>query len=189
MSAQRAQLLIALLLSLSFSARAHAQNSLLHQLAKEDQDSRTGKTIERTDDERVKLVLELIGEGKVKTPQDDFDAALVLQHTGLDFVGKKLVSKSADNYLLAHQLFISAYSGGIKDARFLIAASLDRYLSFTVGYQKYGTNRVFDQVTGKELLVPIDRKTSDSERAQYGVPALAELLKQYPEQPRDTVQR
>jgi hypothetical protein len=34
----------------------------------------------------------------------------------------------------------------------------------------------------KEELVPIDRKTTDSERAKYGVRPLSELLKQFPEQ-------
>ena len=34
-----------------------------------------------------------------------------------------------------------------------------------------------NQETGKEELVPIDRKTSDSERAKYGVAPLPELLK------------
>jgi hypothetical protein len=61
--------------------------------------------------------------------------------------------------------------------------TIDRYLSMTEGYQKYGTSRVNNQVTGKEELVPVDRKTTDSERAKYGVPPLAELLKKYPEQP------
>jgi hypothetical protein len=158
------------------------QTPQLRQLAREDIDSRTGKSVERTDDERLKIVLELVAQGALKGPEDQFDAALVLQHTGMDFCGKRLVSKSADNYLIAHYLFISAYQGGYKDALYLIAASIDRYLSMTEGYQKYGTNREFDQVTGKEELVPIDRKTTDSERAKYGVPPLAELLKQYPEQ-------
>jgi hypothetical protein len=163
-------------------AVAHAQTPLMRQLAQEDQDSRSGKTITRTDDERRKIVLEFIGKGELKGPEDKFDAALVLQHTGMDFCDKRLVSKSADNYLIAHYLFVSAYEGGIKEARYLIAASLDRYLSMTEGYQKYGTNREFNQETGKEELVPIDRNTPDSERAKYGVLPLAELLKQYPEQ-------
>jgi hypothetical protein len=100
----------------------------------------------------------------------------------MDFCGERLISKSPDNYLIAHYLFINAYEGGYKDALNLIAASMDRYLWMTEGYQKYGTQRGFNQVTGKEELVPIDRKTSDGERAKYGVPPLAELLKRYPEQ-------
>ncbi|HJQ24816.1 MAG TPA: hypothetical protein VKA60_12940 [Blastocatellia bacterium] len=161
---------------------AYGQNALLRELAKEDQDSRKGKKIERTDEERIKIVLEQIAQGALKVPEDKFNAALVLQHTPFTFCDKRLVSKSPDNYLLAHHLFKSAYESGYKDARYLVAASLDRYLSMTEGYQKYGTNRLINQETGEEELVPIDRKTPDSERAKYGVLPLAELLKRYREQ-------
>ena len=162
---------------------ARGQNQLLRELAKEDQDSRRGKEVARTDEERVKIVLSVIGQGELKTPEDKFNAALVLDHTPFTYCEKRLVSTSPGNYLLAHHLFKSAFEAGYKDARYLIAASIDRYLSMTEGYQKYGTNRMINQETGKEELVPIDRKTPDSERARYGVPPLAELLKRYPEQP------
>jgi hypothetical protein len=161
----------------------HGQNQLLRQLAKEDQDSRSGKEITRTDEERVEIVLPIIARGELKTPEDKYNAALVLQHTPLTFCEKRLVSTNPDNYLLAHHLFQSAYAGGYKDARYLIAASIDRYLSMTKGYQKYGTNRMNNQETGKEEWVPIDRNTPDSERAKYGVLPLVELLKRFPEQP------
>lgn len=161
---------------------AYGQNRLLRELAKEDQAFRNGKKVTRTDQDRIKIVLALISENALKVPEDKFNAALVLQHTGLTFCDKRLVSFSPDNYLLAHHLFKSAFEAGYKHARYFVAASIDRYLSFTEGYQKYGTNRVNNQETGKEELVPIDRKTSDSERAKYGVPPLSELLKQYPEQ-------
>ena len=161
---------------------AYGQNKLLMELAKEDQDSRSGKTIARTDEERIKLVLSVIGEGQLLTTKDKFNAALVLQHTPFTFCDKQLVSKSPYNYLLAHYLFKSAFEAGDKDAGYLVAASIDRYLSMTEGYQLYGTNRLVNQETGKEELVPIDRKTTDAERAKYGVLPLAEMLKRYPEQ-------
>ena len=171
-----------LILFVTLASVGYGQNQLLRQLAKEDQDSRNGKKIARTDDERVKIVLSLIGTGEVKVPEDKFNAALVLEHTGLTFRDKQLVSKSPDNYLLAHHLFKSAWEAGFKDARYLVAASIDRYLTFTEGRQLYGTNRLVNQETGKEEWVPIDRNVSDSERAKYGVLPLAELLKRYPEQ-------
>jgi len=43
---------------------ARGQNQLLRELAREDQDSRTGKEFARTDEERVKIVLSLIGQGR-----------------------------------------------------------------------------------------------------------------------------
>jgi hypothetical protein len=161
---------------------ANGQNPLLKELAREDQAYRKGEKVTRTDEERIKIVLALIGEGALTVPEDKFNAALVLEHTPLSFCEKRLVSISPDNYLLAHHLFKSAFEAGYKDARYLVAASIDRYLSFTAGYQKYGTNRVINQETGKEEFVPIDRKTPDSERAKYGVAPLEVLLKQFPEQ-------
>jgi len=166
---------------------AYGQNPMLRELAREDRDYRNGKEVARTDRERQKLVLAFIAQGASMVPEDKFNAALVLDHTGLTYCDQRLVSKSADNYLLAHYLFTSALESGYKDARYLVAASFDRYLSFTEGYQKYGTNRVVNQETGKEEWVPIDRNTPDSERAKYEVLPLAELLKRYPEQaPRKT---
>ena len=164
------------------STDVYGQNKLLRELAKEGQDARTGKPVTRTDEERIRITLDLIARAELKNPEDKFNAGLILQHTGVTFCDKRLVSISPYNYLLAHNLFTSAFEAGYKEARYLVAASIDRYLTFTQGYQKYGTNRIFNQETGKEELVPIDRKTSDSERAKYGVPSLSELLRQYPEQ-------
>ena len=55
-------------LSLLMSREAYGQNSLLRELAKEDQDSRTGKTVTRTDEQRIKIVLSAIGEGRGEDP-------------------------------------------------------------------------------------------------------------------------
>jgi hypothetical protein len=172
---------IFILVFLCSAIPAAAQNPLLRELAKEDQASRTGTDIARTDQDRQKLVLQELSKGAVVTPEDKTNAALVLQHTGMTFCDKKLVSLSPDNYLLAHYLAKSAYEAGYKDARFLVPQTIDRYLSMTEGYQKYGTDRVIDQETGKEEWVPIDRKTSDAERAKYGVAPLEQLLKKFPE--------
>ncbi|HLJ26095.1 MAG TPA: hypothetical protein VKY85_05250 [Candidatus Angelobacter sp.] len=159
------------------------QNPELKMLAEEDQAARLGNShVARTDEDRIKLVLELLARDAARTPEDKFNAALVLQHTGLDFCGKRLVSKSPYDYLLAHYLAKQSYEAGYDKARVLVAASIDRYLSFTEGHQRYGTNRVYNQKTGKEELVPIDRDVPDSERAKYGVPPLAQLLRAYPEQ-------
>ncbi len=62
--------LMVIFLSPLMSRKAYAQNSTLRELAKEDQDSRTGKSVTRTDEERIKIVLSLIGSGELKTPED-----------------------------------------------------------------------------------------------------------------------
>jgi hypothetical protein len=164
------------------TAATAQSNALLQELAREDIASRSGQTIARTDQERLKLALAALGSGAVKTPEDKFNAALVLQHTGATFCDGRLVSLSADNYLLAHHLAKSAFEEGYTRARYLVAQSIDRYLSMTEGYQKFGTNRFPNPVTGAEEWSRIDRTTTDEERATYGVPPLAVLLKQFPEQ-------
>ena len=162
-------------------ASLSAQNVLLRELAKEDQDYRTGQDVRRTDQERLKLVIAAVGSGEVKTDEDRFNAAIVLQHTGIRSCGDEMISLSADNYLLAHHLAKTAFEGGYTRARNLVAQTIDRHLSLTEGYQRYGTNRFINHATGREELAPIDRTVPDSERAKYGVPPLAELLKQFPE--------
>lgn len=170
-----------LLLLASSALCAQAADPLLAELAKEDQDSRTGKDVARTDRERQEIVLTMLAQGRLQDAQDRFNAGLVLQHTGMTFCGDKVVSLSADNYLIAHHLFTQAMADGHPGAAYLAAASIDRFLSVTEGRQRFGTNRFFNQETGDEELTPIDRSVSDAERARHGVPPLAELLKRYPE--------
>jgi len=176
-------LLIAFLLCAS--SQLLGQNAELKKLMEQDQAVRQpGKEINdgNRDETRVQRVLELLAKGAAQTPEDKFNAALVLQHTPLTFREGRLASESPYNYLLAYYLFWESYEAGYKDARELVAMSMDRYLTFTQGHQKYGTNVLTNQKTGKDEWVPIDRETPDSERAKYGVPPLATLLKQYPEQ-------
>jgi len=177
----RAPFFAALLL---LATQVAANNPELAAMAADDQAVRAGKADTSSDDARRQRVMALLAEGAVTSPRDKFHAALILQHTGMEFCDGQLRSLSAENYLLASLLFAEALKGGIDDARYLVAASTDRYLSVTTGMQRYGTNRVFDQETGEEQLVPIDRTTSDADRAKYGVPTLADLLAKWPEQKR-----
>jgi hypothetical protein len=174
-------------ISLCVAAHSFAQNAELKKLAQQDQAVRMlppdeASKVDWHDDDRIQLVLEFLAKGAVQTPEDKFYAALILDHTSLGSCEGRLVAKSPYNYLLAHYLARQSFEAGYKDAGILVAQTIDRYLGFTVGHQKYGTNRVVDQATGKQELIPIDRSVSDSERAKYGVPPLAELLKQWPEQ-------
>ncbi len=157
-------------------------NGLIAELGKEDQASRTGTEVKRSDQDRINLVLQEIANGRVVTAEDKFYAALVLDHSPMTFRDDKLIAISPDNYLLGHYLASDAFEAGYGDAKVLVAQTLDRYLSMTTGCQKYGTNRFINQATGAEELAPVDRKTTDAERARYGVPPLDTLLHQYREQ-------
>src|SRR5215472_4554711 len=95
---------------LSITSQVFGQNPELKVLFDEDQAVRHGdQKITRSDDDRIKLVLELLAKDAAKTPEDKFHAAVVLQHTPGDFCDKRLISKSSYNYLLAHYLFKQSF--------------------------------------------------------------------------------
>lgn len=173
-----------LLLLLALPGAARADHPRLRELAREDQAVRMGQDDPSSDDARRAEVLGLLARAERLTPRDKFHAALVLQHTGITSCDGRLVSLSRENYLFAHHLFLAAMDAGIAGANQLAAAAIDRYLTFTTGRQKYGTNRLIDQETGREELVPVDRTVTDEERQRFGVPPLEELLRRFPEQAR-----
>ncbi len=76
------------------------------------------------------------------------------------------------NFELANQLAERAIELGEDDARWLYAATLDRYLTSQGKPQKYGTQ--YQNVDGKWVLLPVDPATTDEERAEYRVPPLQE---------------
>lgn len=132
-------------------------------------------SISHRDDLRRKRVFELLAQNKVITPKDKYNAAIILQHTGMFYENDKLKSKSYENYFLASLLARSAYSEGFEKAKHLIAVTYDRYSWMAFGFQKYGTQSTF--IDNKEVWVTIDPATTDKERAEYNIPPLKKLLK------------
>lgn len=139
--------------------------------------------LEATDKVHRDRVFELLAAGCIQTNEDKLNAALILQHTALIYCNDKLKSVSPENYLLAYQLSKSAFEAGDERAAYFVATTYDRYLLYTQGYQKYGTQRIFDEQTGAEMWAPIDPVTTDAERRMYSVPAFDSLLRQYTMQP------
>ena len=178
--------LITALFLLVAPALVGADHARLRALAQQDQAVRMGQDDPSSDDARRAEVLGLLARAERLTPRDKFHAALVLQHTGITSCEGRLVSLSPENYLFAHHLFLAAMDAGVEGANQLAAAAIDRYLTFTTGRQKYGTNRLIDHETGREELVPVDRTVTDEERKRFGVPPLEELLRRFPEQARPT---
>lgn len=153
--------------------------SELRQMAAADQASRTppNNPDEAADAVRQRRVLELLANGKIQGPEPEYDAALILQHSGLTFADGKVTALSRDNFLLAHLLAKAAVDNGDDSARSLAATALDRYLVFSGKPQKYGTQSVYDPKTQKMVVPPIDPSTTDAERAAWHVQPLAEFLK------------
>ena len=107
--------------------------SELNQLAAADQAARTPpNNPDPADDEvRQRRVLELLANGRIQGPEAEYDAALILQHSGLTIADGKVTALSRDNFLLAHLLAKAAVDNGDDSARSLAATALDRYLVFS----------------------------------------------------------
>lgn len=143
--------------------------------------------LESYDKVHRKHVFEQLADNKVITPKDKIRAAWILQHTAAKICDNELTSLSPENFLLAYKLSSNALSelkqrndtatirrGNIPR---IVALNYDRYLLYTFGYQKFGTQFVFDDNTGEMLLAPVDTTLSnDEERKRYNVEALSQLL-------------
>ena len=175
---------------------AKEDNPLLEEMYKKDIEIREldAKTdtvnLERYDKKHREQVFRLLAENKVVTPKDKIRAAWILQHTVAKICDGQITSLSPENFLLAYTLSSSALADlerkndtvtiQKQQIRRVIALNYDRYLLFTFGYQKFGTQFVFDDATGKMLLAPIDTTlTTDEERKKYHVEPLNVLLKKY----------
>jgi len=94
----------------------------------EQQRSEWRKRLRTRDDQRHKEVMDLVKRGELHSGADFEEAAVIFQH-GLD----------PDDYLLAHTLAVIAVAKGRSQSRWLVAATLDRYLHKMKQQQIYGT--------------------------------------------------
>jgi hypothetical protein len=122
--------------------RAPRNNAELKQIYDADQSDREGKIGAPVDWEKIsphdaarrKRVRELLDAGAVVTGKDYELAAMVFQH-----------GDGTDDILFAHILAMTAMGKGDKDARWLAAASLDRFLQRAGQPQVFGTQFNYTQ--------------------------------------------
>ncbi|MBZ0321342.1 MAG: hypothetical protein K8L91_33315 [Anaerolineae bacterium] len=108
-------------------------------------------------------VMEIIASDGCTTAEDFYHAALIFQH-----------GDALEEIAQAHQLAKQSADLGHTSARWLAAASLDRWLMYQGQPQKFGTQFVPD---GKRhRLCDVDPSTTNAERARWDVPTLAEQL-------------
>lgn len=110
-------------------------------------------------------VLDFIDNGEIHSGRNLIYAAFIFQH-----------GDCSEHYQLANQLAQLAMDAGYLDARWMYAASLDRYLMSIGELQKYGTQ--YTWVEGEYQLYPVDPTTTDEERAIYNVPPLSDIMDQ-----------
>jgi hypothetical protein len=150
-----------------------SDNPELSHLYDEDQADRKpgeGKPIDWTvvgprDHVRESRVKDLYKSGALRTGKDYHRAAMVLQH-----------ARQPDDYLLAHEFCVAALAKGEREARWLAAATEDRFLMNIGRPQRFGTQY---RSSGNEpvRLYEVSPEVTDSLRAELGVPPLAEARK------------
>lgn len=123
------------------------------------------KQVGPRDDARHLAVRKLLAEGKLQSGKDYNFAGLIFQHSG----------ESAD-LILAHALAVTAVAKGEGNAKWLAAATFDRYLHSIKQPQVFGT-QLFREAGGPWSMEPYDRTAlSDSVRAVWCVVPLADQI-------------
>ncbi|MDX6769556.1 MAG: hypothetical protein SF051_08495 [Elusimicrobiota bacterium] len=118
---------------------------------------------------RRKEVFEMMSQGQVNTVNDLYRAAVIMLH-----------GAEPKEFLAAHRLAVMASVNGHKPARWLSAASLDRFLMSIGLPQTYGTQFEHNADDGRyQLRLPIDDSTLlHFEKRFFNVPAVIERLAQ-----------
>jgi hypothetical protein len=151
--------------SQSVSVEKPPDSEELARLYEEDQsDRKAGLQIDweivgPRDKTRENRVKELYTTNQLRTGKDYHRAAMVLQH-----------ADKPEDYLLAHELCVIAIFKGV-DARWLAAASEDRFLRSIGRPQRFGTQ---SSKSGDApiILGEVDPSVVDSHRVEMKVPAI-----------------
>lgn len=152
-------------------------NLQLEELFQQDQEDRQKvydtpaavQALRERDTARRKRLREIIDAGEVRTKNDLFHAAILLHH-----------SENPEDFLAAHRFAALAAIMGHKTARWLMAASMDRYLMAFGQAQIYGTQFEYDDSARRyELKLPTrEYLTLDFEKKFLGVPSIQERLEE-----------
>lgn len=114
-------------------AQALDGNREMAEMFAADQSARQGpvgnwEEVSRADAERRRRTRALLDAGELQTATDFYAAAFIFQHGG-----------EPEDYLLAHALAVRSLALGKKEAEWIAAATLDRYLHAIARDQIYGT--------------------------------------------------
>ena len=138
----------------------------LARLFTEDQSDRKVPSIDwkeagPRDAARLARVKQFYQGGALQAGMDFFHAAMILQH-----------SSSAEDHLLAHEFCVVALSHGVEQAKWLAAASEDRFLMNIGRPQRFGTQYQIPKPHGGWSLYEVSTEVEDSLRSALNVPSL-----------------
>jgi len=149
-------------------------NAELLELYEQDQADRSAANYDEIDwsevgprdRERRKRVREIVVAGDVHVADDYFHAAMVFQH-----------GEQPEDFKQAHEWAVRAVEldPDHDSAKWLAAATEDRYLMNTGKPQKYGTQFRRDK-DGPWYLYEVDPSVTDEQRKEWNVPPLSEAL-------------
>ena len=153
------------------SKNAKADNEELKRLFTEDQGDRMPKdaksidwkTIGPRDAQRLKRVHEIYKANGMSTGADYYHLAMVLQHSSVP-----------EDFLLAHELCVVAIGKGNVSAKWLAAASEDRFLMNINRPQRFATQFRADMNKngGAYYLYKVDDGVTDELRKAFNTPTL-----------------
>lgn len=123
--------------------------------------------VDEADTRRRVEVLDDIKKGQIQSGRNLVYGAFIFQH-----------GDCSAHYQFANRLAQIALEAGYPEARWIYAATRDRYLMSLGELQKYGTQ--YTWIEGEFKLYPTDPATTDLERAEYNVPPLSEAMSQKP---------
>jgi hypothetical protein len=115
---------------------------------------------DRRRETRIKALYEA---GSLRTGKDFYRAAMVLQH-----------ATRPEDYLLAHEFCVVALAKGNQEARWLAAATEDRFLMYTGRPQRFGTQYRSAGANQAIKLYEVGPGVTDALRRELGAPTLAE---------------
>lgn len=126
------------------------------------------RELNKRDERRKEKIREIIKKEGLISGLDYHHASLIFQH-----------GETSKDYKLAHELAKKAVDLGDETAKWLYAATFDRWLLSEGKAQKYGTQFKQDKNGEWGLAQPIDPSITDEERLKYRVPPLSEALSIY----------
>jgi hypothetical protein len=119
--------------------------------------------LRKRDQERRKAVQRLLDRKRLTTGEDYYFAAWIFNHGDTPADAEQ-----------AHRLALEAVSLNYSAARWLAAASYDRWCMYRGEPQKFGTQYVSDGI--RQRLWDVRPETTDEERAAWNVPPLSEQI-------------